>query len=81
MRGHATFQQAAGLDVAGGGFETGGAFVEMTVDVDVAKFPALETGLMVAGVVMGKRYVMVAAGPPDFGASEGDFFFLGQRRQ
>ena len=81
LRGCTTSQRASGLDMARGSLETSGAFVEMTVDADVAEFPALETGLMVAGVIIGERYVMVAAGPPDFGASEGDFFFLGQRRQ
>ena len=72
-------QRALGLDMAGGSLETGGAFVEMTVDMDVAEFPALEAGFVVAGMVSGERYVMVAASPPDFGASEGNFFFLGQR--
>ena len=43
------------------------------------KFPALEAGLMVSGMIMGEGCVMVTAGPPDFGVSEGDFFF-GQRR-
>ena len=31
-----TFQWTAGLDMARGGFETGGAFVEMTVDANVS---------------------------------------------
>ena len=47
----AMFQWAAGLDVAGGGFETGGAFIKVAVDVDVAEFSALKAGLMVTGVV------------------------------
>ena len=59
-----------------GGFEKGGALVEMAIDVDVTELPALETGFMVAGVVTSKRHVMVAASPPDLGVSEGDFFFL-----
>ena len=73
-------QKASGLDVAGGSFETNRAFVEMAVDADVAKFPALEAGLMIVGVVSGERCVMVTTGPPDFGVSEGDLFFLGQER-
>ena len=72
-------QRALGLDMARGSLETSGAFVEMTIDADVAEFPALETGFMVAGMVTSERYIMVTAGPPDFSVSEGNFFFLGQR--
>ena len=35
-----------GLDIARGGFETGGAFVKMAVDMDVTKFPTLEIGFV-----------------------------------
>ena len=45
------FQWAAGLDMARGGFETGGAFIKVAVDMDVAEFSALKAGLMVTGVV------------------------------
>ena len=75
--GRVAFQWATGLDMARRGLETGGAFVEMAVDVDMAKFPALETGLVVVGMVMSEGYVMVAVSPPDLGTSEGDFFFFG----
>ena len=64
--------------MAKGSLETDGAFVEMTIDVDVAEFPALEAGLIVAGVVMSKGHIMVAAGPPDFGASDSNLFFFSQ---
>ena len=67
-----------GLDVAGGSLETGGALIQVAVDVDMTEFPALEAGLVVTGVVTGKGCVMVAASPPDFSASDSDFFF-GQR--
>ena len=40
-----------GLDMTRGGFETGEAFVEGTIDMDVSKFPALEAGFVVPGVV------------------------------
>ena len=46
------FQWIVGLDMAGGGFETGGTFVEMAVDADVTKFPVLEAGFVIVGVVM-----------------------------
>ena len=69
------FQWAISQDMARGSLETGGTFVKVVVDADVAEFPALETGFVVAGVVMSEGYVMVAAGPPDLSASEGDFFF------
>ena len=75
------FQWAMGLDMAGGGFETGGTFVKMAVDMDVTEFPALEAGLVIVGVVTSKGCVMVTAGPPDFCASDSDLFFLGQRRR
>ena len=69
-----------GLDMAGGSLETGGALVQVAIDADVAKFPALEAGLMITGMVMGEGCVMVTAGSPDFGVSDGNFFFLGQGR-
>ena len=65
--------------MAGGSLKAGGALVEMTVDADMSEFPVLEAGLMVAGVVMGKRHIIVAAGPSDFGTSNGDFFLFSQR--
>ena len=42
-----------GLDVAGGSLETGGAFVQGAVDANVSKFPALEAGPVVLGVISG----------------------------
>ena len=63
--------------MAGGGLETGGTFVEVTIDADMTKFPALETGFMVAGMVTSKGCIMVAVSPPDFGVSEGNFLFFG----
>ena len=76
-RGCLAFQWIMGLDMARGGPETDGVFVKVAVDANVTKFPALETGLMVTGVVTSEGYVMVTAGPPDFSVSEGDFFFFG----
>ena len=63
--------------MARGSLETGRAFVEVAIDVDMTKFPALEAGLVIMKVVVSGGCVMVAAGPPDLGASEGDFFFFG----
>ena len=80
LRRCATFEQAVGLDMARGSLKTGGALIEVTVDMDVSKFPALEAGFMVSGVVMGEGCVMVAASPPDFGASDSNLLFLGQGR-
>ena len=67
--------------MARGSLEADGALVEVAIDTDVAKFPALKTGLMIVGVVMGEGSVMVTASPPDFCASNGGFFFSGQRGQ
>ena len=59
--------------------ETGGALIEVAVNVDVAEFPALEAGFVITRVVMGKGCIVVAASPPDFSMGDSDFFFLGQR--
>ena len=72
-------QEAAGLDMARGGFETGGALIEGTVDMDVSEFPALEAGLVVSEMVTRQGNVVVTAGPPNFGMFKSDFFFFGQR--
>ena len=64
--------------MAGGSFETGGAFVERAIDADVSEFPALEAGFMVSGVIPREGSVMVTAGPPNFGAFQGSFFIFGQ---
>ena len=40
----------------------------MAVDMDVSDFSALEAGLMIAEVVLGKGYIMVGASPSDFSA-------------
>ena len=69
-------QRTSGLDVARGSLETSGAFVEMAVDVDMAKLPALKAGLVIAGVVTGKRCVMVTTSPPDFCVSDGNLFLF-----
>ena len=61
-----------------GCFKTSRALIEMAVDVNVAKFPALEAGLMITGMVIGKRCVVVAASPPDFSVSDSDLLLLGQ---
>ena len=63
--------------MARGSSETGGAFVKVAIDADVAKFSTLETGFMVAGMVTSKGCIMVAVSPPDFGVSEGNFLFFG----
>ena len=49
----------------------------MAVDADMTKCPALEAGFMVMGMVMSKGCIMFTASPPDFGVSDGNFFFLG----
>ena len=67
-----------GLDVAGGSLETSGALIEMAVDVDVTKFPALEAGFVITEMVTSEGCIMVTAGPPDFSASNSGFFFFGQ---
>ena len=76
--GCAMFQWAVGLDMARGSLETDEALVEVAVDADMAKFPALETGLVIVEVVLSQECVMVAASPPDFSASNGSFFIFGQ---
>ena len=75
------FVWAVGLDVTQGSFEAGGTLVEMTIDADVSKFPVLEAGFMIVGVVTSERCIIVTANSPDFGASDSDFFFLGQGKQ
>ena len=76
--GRASSEWAMSLNVAGGPLETSGAFVERTVDMNVSKFPALEAGFMVTGVVTRQGGVVVTAGPPDVGAFQGDLFFFSQ---
>ena len=66
--------------MTGGSLETDEALVQVAVDVDMTKFPALEAGFMVTGVVMSEGCVMVTASPPDFGVSDGGLFFFGQWR-
>ena len=44
-------ERVTGLDVARGPFEAGGTFVKGAIDVDVSKFPALEAGFVVSGMV------------------------------
>ena len=39
---------------------------------------AIDADLMVAGMVVDKRLMAVPASPPDFGVSNGNFFFSGQ---
>ena len=76
-----TLQWTAGLDVARRGFEASGAFVQVTVDTDVTKFPALEAGFVIVEVVMGEGCIMVAASPLDFSVGDCSFFFFGQGRR
>ena len=64
--------------MTGGSLETGGALIQVAVDVDMTEFPALEAGLVVAGMVTSEGCVVVAAGPPDFGVSDSNLFFIGQ---
>ena len=71
-------QRAAGLNVARGPLETSGALVQGAVDANVSKFPALEAGFVVMGMVARQGCVMVAAGPPNVGVFQGDFFFFSQ---
>ena len=52
----------------------------MAVHVDVSKFPALEAGFVVMGMVTGEGYIMVAAHPSDLGVDDSDLFFLSQGR-
>ena len=75
--GHAAFQRATGLDVTQESPEADRALIQGAVDMDMPQFPALEAGLMVSGVVTGKRCVVVAACPPDFSAFKGSFFVFG----
>ena len=74
-------QRTASLDMARGSLEAGGALIEVAINMDVAEFPVLEAGLMVAGVVMSKGCIMVIASPPDFSVSNGSFLFFGQGRR
>ena len=55
--------------------------IEMAVNMNMPEFSTLEAGLMIMGMVTGKRCIIVAASPPDFSMSDSDLFFLGQRRQ
>ena len=64
--------------MARGSLETGGTFVEMTVDVNVTKFPAMEAGFMITRVVVSKGCIMITVSPPNFGADDCGFFFFGQ---
>ena len=48
--------------------------------MDVPEFPALEAGLVVSEMVVGKGSVVVTASPPDFCTFEDSFFVFGQRR-
>ena len=73
------FEQAAGLHVTWGSPKTSRALVQVTVDTDMSKFSALKAGFVVMGVVTGEGHIVVASGPPDFGTSDGNLFFLGQR--
>ena len=61
------FERATGLYVARGSLETGGAFVEGAVDMNMSKLPALEAGFVILGMVMEEGSVMVTASPPNFG--------------
>ena len=75
-----SLEWAVGLDMARGSLKTGGALIEIAVNVNVFQFPTLEAGFMVSGVIIGKGCIIVAASPPDFSVGDGVFFFLGQER-
>ena len=70
-----------GLDMARGSLKACGALIQVAVNMDMAEFPVLEAGFMIVEIVTSKGCIMVTAGLPDFGVSDGDFFFSGQRRQ
>ena len=70
-----------GLDMVRGSLKASGALVQIAVDMNVTKFSALEAGLMIMEVVTSEGCIVIAAGPPDFCASDSDFFFFGQRGQ
>ena len=57
---------------------SGGALIEATVDTYMSKFPTLEAGFMVVGIVMDKGCIMVAAGPPDLSVGDDNLLFLSQ---
>ena len=69
------------LDMARGSLETGGALIEVAVDTDMTEFPVLKAGFVIMEVVISEGCIMVTAGPPDFGMSNGGFFFFGQGEQ
>ena len=64
--------------MAGGSLETGGALIQMAVDVDMTEFLALEASFMVMEMVTGEGHVIVTASPPDFSMGDSDFFLFGQ---
>ena len=74
------FQRAMGLNVTWGSVGTSWALIEMAIDMDVAKLLALEAHLIVAEMVMGKRYIIVTVRPPDFCVDKGIMLILDQRR-
>ena len=63
--------------MARGRLETGGAFIQGAVDMDVSELPALEAGFVVSGVVLGEGSIVVTASPPNVSAFQGDFFLFG----
>ena len=67
-----------GLDMARQSLETSGALIKVAIDVDMTEFPALETDLMVAGMISSKGHVMVTASLPDFSVGDSNFLFFGQ---
>ena len=77
----ASLEEVVGLDIAKRSLKASGALIQVAVDTNVTKFSALEAGLVIMEVITGKGCIMVAADPPDFCVSDGDFFFFGQRRQ
>ena len=67
-----------GLDMTRGSLETGGAFIQGAIDMDMSELPALEAGFVVLRMVTGQGGIMVTASPPNVGLFQGDFLFFDQ---
>ena len=71
---------AVGLDMAKSKLQTGKTFIEVAVYTDMPKFPVLETGSIVMGMIMGKGCIMVTTSLSGFDAGDGNLLLLGQWR-
>ena len=65
--------------MARGGSETSRAFVEMTINIDMAELLTLEVCHVIVGMVVSKGCVVIAVCPPYFSVDEGVMFLLGQK--